>query len=80
MDMISLAQAKAHLSELVDRAEAGEAIAITRRGKTVARLTAAPSPRKPVDAMALKALTASAPVQEQGAAEFIRLMRDDDRY
>ncbi len=38
MDAISLADAKAHLSELVDRVEAGASIGITRRGKPVARL------------------------------------------
>ena len=40
MDAINLADAKAHLSELVDRVEAGDSIDITRRGKPVARLTA----------------------------------------
>ena len=40
MDTITLAEAKAHLSELVDRIEAGDSIDITRRGKPVARLTA----------------------------------------
>jgi prevent-host-death family protein len=40
MEAINLADAKAHLSELVDRVEAGDSIAITRRGKPVARLTA----------------------------------------
>ena len=37
MDAINLADAKAHLSELVDRVEAGDSIDITRRGKPVAR-------------------------------------------
>lgn len=45
MDAIRLADAKARLSELVDRVEAGESIDITRRGKPVARLTAAARPR-----------------------------------
>jgi len=35
---ISIAEAKAKLSELVRRAEAGEDIALTRGGKIVARL------------------------------------------
>jgi prevent-host-death family protein len=35
---VSIAEAKAHFSELVDRAEAGETVRITRRGKPVARL------------------------------------------
>jgi hypothetical protein len=33
MDAVNLAEAKAHLSELVDRVEAGDSIDITRRGK-----------------------------------------------
>jgi prevent-host-death family protein len=35
---ISIAQAKAKLSELVRRAEAGEEIVLTRHGKVAARL------------------------------------------
>ncbi|TIX43390.1 MAG: type II toxin-antitoxin system prevent-host-death family antitoxin, partial [Mesorhizobium sp.] len=35
---IAIAEAKARLSELVSRAEAGEEIVITRRGKVAARL------------------------------------------
>lgn len=80
MDAISLADAKAHLSELVDRVEAGDSIAITRRGKPVARLTAVAEPRKPIDAARLGALTASMPAQAQSAADLVRSMRDDDRY
>ena len=39
MDTVNLADAKAHLSELIDRVEKGETIEILRRGKPVARLT-----------------------------------------
>ena len=39
MDGINIAEAKAHFSELVERAEAGETVDITRRGKLVARLS-----------------------------------------
>ena len=38
MDEIGLFEAKNKLSELVDRAERGEEVVITRRGKPVARL------------------------------------------
>jgi len=80
MSAISLADAKARLSELVDRIEAGDTIDITRRGKPVARLTAVSKPRKPIDAALLQALTASMPPQSQIAADLIRSMRDGDRY
>lgn len=79
MDTISLADAKARLSELIDRVEAGDSIAITRRGKTVARLTTVSTSRKPVDAASLQALTSSMALQ-QPAAELVRSMRDGDRY
>ena len=80
MRSVSLAEAKSHLSELVDRVEAGDSISITRRGKPVARLTqAAPAP-KAIDVALLKALTSSMPEQSQSAADLVREMRDGDRY
>jgi prevent-host-death family protein len=79
-EAISLADAKAHLSELVDRAQAGESIAITRRGKPVAPLTAVPGQRKPIDTALLGSLTATMPPQSQSAADLVRSMRDGDRY
>ena len=38
MDEVGLFEAKNRLSELVDRAERGEEVVITRRGKAVAKL------------------------------------------
>ena len=80
MDAINLADAKAHLSELVDRVEAGDSIDITRRGKPVARLTAAAPPRKRIDAAWLESVTAVIPLQSQSAGDLVRSMRDSDRY
>lgn len=80
MEAINLADAKAHLSELVDRVEAGDSIDITRRGKPVARLTAIAGPRKPIDATVLQSLTSTMSPQSQGAADLVRSMRDGDRY
>ncbi len=79
MDSINLAEAKAQLSALVDRVQAGDAIDITRRGKAVARLVAAAGARMPVDAALLAALTAAMPTQAEDAAELVRAMRDGDR-
>lgn len=79
MAAINLADAKSHLSELVDRVEAGETIHITRRGKPVARLTAAAQPRKKIDHNLLRTLTAMMPPQAP-AVEMVRAMRDGDRY
>ncbi|MFZ5556242.1 MAG: type II toxin-antitoxin system Phd/YefM family antitoxin [Pseudomonadota bacterium] len=50
MEFINIHQAKTQLSRLVERAEAGEEIIISRAGKPVARivpLTPARAPRKP---------------------------------
>jgi prevent-host-death family protein len=80
MDAINLADAKAHLSELVDRVQAGDSIDITRRGKPVARLTAVARPRKQIDAALLQSLTATMPPQTESAADLVRSMRDGDRY
>ena len=80
MGAITLADAKAHLSELVDRVEAGDSIDITRRGKPVARLTAVARPRKRIEVSLLQSLTATMPPQAEGATEFMRAVRDGDRY
>jgi len=79
MAWIDLADAKARLSELVDRVEAGDSVDITRRGKPVARLTAATGPRKPVDLAVLQSLTSTMPPQVEDAAALVRTMRDGDR-
>jgi prevent-host-death family protein len=80
MATISLAEAKARLSELVERAAAGETVCITRRGKPIAQLTAAERPWQAIDAAALKQLTDTMTPQAESAGEFIRRMRDEDRY
>lgn len=80
MDTVSLAEAKARLSELVARAADGEIVQITRRGKPVAQLTPIRKARKRLDIEALRALTSSMPMQSESAGEFIRRMRDDVRY
>ena len=80
MDKINLADAKARLSELVDRVAAGDTIDITRRGRPVARLIGVARPRKRIDRAMLEALTAAMPLQVESASDMVRSMRDDDRY
>ena len=80
MDSVSLADAKARLSELVDRAETGEDVCITRRGKPVVKLTRVNRPPRPIDFEAWRKLRESMPKQEESTAEFMRRMRDDTRY
>lgn len=45
MDTVSVYDAKARLSELVDRAESGRPTTITKRGRVVARIVPARAPR-----------------------------------
>lgn len=80
MNRVNLADAKARLSELVAQAASGETVCITRRGKPVARLTAMRPPRRPIDIAELRVLTDSMPVQDESAGDFVRAMRDGDRY
>jgi prevent-host-death family protein len=80
METVNLANAKARLSELVARAAAGETVRITRRGKPIAQITGVQAPRKPIDFAALKALTDRMPTQKEPARDFVRRMRDKDRY
>ena len=80
MGTVSIADAKAHLSELVERAAGGETVHITRRGKPVAQIVAAKAPRKRIDIAALRTMVEKMPMQAEPAGEFIRRMRDEARY
>ena len=80
MTVVKLADAKAHLSELIDRAQSGETISITKHGKPVAKLVAAKPERKPISLAELQALTEGQPRQSESAGDFVRRMRDEDRY
>jgi prevent-host-death family protein len=80
MRRVNLAEAKAHLSKLVEQAAAGELVCIMRRGKPVAQITAVEVGRKRIDPSAMRAMTEAMPVQSESAREFVRRMRDDDRY
>ena len=80
MITVNLAHAKAHLSELIDRIEGGEAVVITRRGRPVARIGPVEPPKRPVDFQSLKEFRKTLPPLPKSSAELIREMRDDERY
>ena len=79
MENVSIADAKAHLSELIDRVEAGEELVITRRGRAVARLMPErPKKTGPLPSMdALRARSKFSPIPSE---VLIRRMRDENRY
>jgi len=81
MPVYTIAQAKDHLSKLVDETMAGEDVTITRHGKPVVELRPArparagrPSPEL-IDKIAARAKTL--PALGENAVDIIRRMRDD---
>jgi prevent-host-death family protein len=80
MNRANLADAKVHLGELIEQAASEETVCITRRSKPLARLTAVHAPRRPVALGTLQALTEFMPVQTETTGDFVREMRDSDRY
>ena len=77
---INLADAKARLSELAERAAKGETVVITRRGKPIAQLTKPGTARRAIDLETLRRLTGAQPLQAENAGAFIRRLRNDNRY
>ena len=76
MESYSIADAKARFSEVIELAESGITVDITKRGKLVARIVPPEKAKVPVDVDALERLAASLPVQKQSAVELIREMRE----
>ena len=77
MVTVSLAQAKAHLSELLDKVEGGEEVLITRHGRPVAQLAAAARPKQPLPLEDLAAFRASMPRLRRSAGALLRELRDE---
>jgi prevent-host-death family protein len=80
MNIVNLADAKAHLSQLVAQAESGRPVCITRRGKPVARLISIETKHLPIALSSLRTLTSSMPKQAEDSGDMIRQMRDESRY
>jgi prevent-host-death family protein len=77
MVTVNLAQAKAHLSELLDKVQAGEEVVITRRGHPVAHILPALRPRKPLPLQELTAFRATMPRLRRPSAELLCEARDE---
>jgi prevent-host-death family protein len=74
---VNLAQAKARLSELLDKVQGGESVVITRHGKAVAHLSAAATPKQPLRPLA--AFRARTPRWRRSSASLLREIRDESR-
>ena len=76
MTTCTVAEAKAHLSELLARVEGGEALVITRRGRPVAQLSPIRPARRSADWLAVRAFRESTGTAGTTAVELVRAMRD----
>lgn len=76
MSTVTLADAKAHLSHLIDQVEAGNEVVITRRGKPVARISPVEKPKHPIKSLA--EFRSRMPGWRKSSAELLREMRDED--
>ena len=74
MSNVSLAQAKANLSQLIDQVEAGEELVITRHGRPVAKVTAVRPARRLIPS--LSEFRAGLPRRKGSSALLLRRMRD----
>jgi len=78
MQTFSLSDAKARLSRLIELVEAGEEVTITKRGRPVVKLVSASPARQQLPSLA--DLRARLPGQNETAGEFVRGLRESDRY
>jgi prevent-host-death family protein len=74
MVTVNLAKAKAQLSKLLDRVEAGDEVLITRHGHPVARLSPAVGPKRPIRSLA--EFRAKMPRWRRPSAALLRELRD----
>lgn len=80
MRIITLADAKAHLSAVLDDVAAGQQVVITRRGRPVARIVAEPAPRKRAASAWVAGLQGFVEAQPRSGGSSVADMRDRERY
>lgn len=76
MHAMSLAHAKAHLSELLNTVESGEEVVITRHGRPVARVLPAIPIKQMLPLQRLAELRQQVPSRQGSSAELLRELRD----
>ncbi len=77
METVSVAEAKAHLSELLSRIERGAEIVVTRRGQPIAKITPVIVAKRPVPSLA--SFRADVPWPATSASEVLRRLRGESR-
>ncbi len=78
MGAVNLAVAKAHLSELISKVEAGEEMVITRHGRPVVRVIPATPLKQPVPLERLAQLRKKLPSGKESSAQSLRKLRDEE--
>ena len=78
MVTVTLVEAKAHLSELLDKVEAGEEVVIARRGRPVAHISPIERSKKPLRLQDLAEFRATMPRLRRPSVELLREMRDEE--
>jgi prevent-host-death family protein len=77
MVTVTLVEAKAHLSELLDKVESGQEVVITRHGRPVVRMSALARPKRPLRSLA--SFRAKMPRLRKSSAALLRELRDAGR-
>ena len=80
MRIITLADAKAHLSAVLDDVAAGQQVVITRRGRPVARIVAEPAPRKRSAVAWVDGMRGFVEAQPQAGGSSVADMRASERW
>ena len=81
MGTYSVAEAKNNLSKLIDEAQSGEPVTITRHGKPAVHVTPVQPARRPMtkeDIDRLEADRATLPKLSVSTVDLLRQMRDED--
>jgi len=76
MNSMTLAHAKAHLSELLNTVESGEEVLITRHGRPVARVVPASPAKHSMPLQQLADLRQQFPAWKDSSAHSLRELRD----
>ena len=76
MHSMSLAHAKAHLSELLNTVESGQEVVITRHGRPVARVLPANAVKQTLPLARLAKLRQQLPARKGSSSAALRELRD----
>lgn len=77
MQIVTLVEAQAQLIRLIELVAAGEEVMITRDGQAVVKMV---TPTHPPTMPGLADFRAAQPEQHESAGDFLRRLRETDRY